>query len=251
MNVSSLFSLEGQVIVVTGASRGIGSALAGGLSEAGAKVIGLARSKHPDSSLSHDVDYRRCDVTHSEAFQALCAAVYRDYGKLSGLINSAGVSYEPGTTQPIKNVFEQTVKANLVAPYMCSMVVREYIKRSGGGSIVNITSINSLVGFPGNPGYVAAKGGLRMLTRSLAIDLITDEIRVNAVAPGYIHTEMTAKSYADPYLYQQRLNHMIIPRWGKPEDLVGAVIFLCAEASSYITGQDIVVDGGWTAKGLI
>jgi gluconate 5-dehydrogenase len=124
------------------------------------------------------------------------------------------------------------------------------MERSGGGSIINVTSIGAVQGFPGNPGYVASKGGLRLLTKALALDLADKNIRVNNLAPGYIHTAMTDKSFNDPQRHQERLARMMLKRWGKPDDLIGAAIFLASEASAYVTGQDIFVDGGWTAKGL-
>ena len=111
-------------------------------------------------------------------------------------------------------------------------------------------SIGSMQGFPDNPGYIASKGGLRMLSKSLAIDLAKDNIRVNNIVPGYISTDMTKGSRNDPVLYEERLERMIIQRWGETEDIVGAVIYLASNASSYVTGIDLVVDGGWTAKGL-
>jgi len=120
-----------------------------------------------------------------------------------------------------------------------------------GGSIINITSIGSVVGFPGNPGYVASKGGLRMMTKALAVDYGQAGIRVNAIAPGYIETAMTAGSFADPELHEQRRRHTCLGRWGSVSDMVGAAIFLASDASSYVTGQDLIVDGGWTAKGLV
>jgi NAD(P)-dependent dehydrogenase (short-subunit alcohol dehydrogenase family) len=106
------------------------------------------------------------------------------------------------------------------------------------------------MGFPRNPGYVAAKGGLRMLTKALALDLGCHGIRVNNLAPGYVRTAMTEASHADPVLHGERLRHMILPRWGLPDDLVGAAVFLASDASAYVTGSDLFVDGGWTAKGL-
>ena len=108
-----------------------------------------------------------------------------------------------------------------------------------------------MLGFPNNPGYVAAKGGLRMLTKALAVDHGADDIRVNNLAPGYVHTDMTKTSWADAAAREDRARHTVLGRWGEPQDLVGAAIFLASDASSYVTGQDIFVDGGWTAKGLV
>lgn len=252
MNVflNELFSIAGKVIIVTGASRGIGMTIANSLAKAGAKVIGLSRSENPSNNLSVNVDYKQCDITDRKKFNKVCKSVSDKEGTIDVLINSAGVSLTTSTQSDSRENFNHILDVNLKAAYECCMTVSEYMKSSHFPSIINITSINSVVGFPGNPGYVAAKGGLRMLTKALAIDLIKDNIRVNAIAPGYIHTDMTEKSYNDTKMNKQRLRHMIIPRWGEPEDIVGAVIFLISGSASYITGQDIVVDGGWTAKGL-
>jgi gluconate 5-dehydrogenase len=107
-----------------------------------------------------------------------------------------------------------------------------------------------VLGFPENPGYIASKGGVMALTKSLAIDLSPKNIRVNNIVPGYIKTDMTKKSFKDIELYNERLSRMIIKRWGNVEDIAGAAIFLASNASSYMTGIDIVIDGGWTAKGI-
>jgi len=144
--------------------------------------------------------------------------------------------------------FKNTIDINLVASYKCLQVISAYMLN--GGSIINVISIGSMQGFPDNPGYIASKGGLRMLSKSLAIDLAKDNIRVNNIVPGYISTDMTKGSRNDPVLYEERLERMIIQRWGETEDIVGAVIYLASNASSYVTGIDLVVDGGWTAKGL-
>lgn len=248
--VEKLFSIDDRVIVVTGASRGIGMKLANGMAQAGAKVFGLARSVTPSTDLLPEVKYRQCDVTDKLGFSQICDDIANSEGRIDVLINSAGISLSSAGQEEEESNFDHTLDVNLKSAYRCSMAVSSYMKNSESASIINITSINSTIGFPGNPGYVAAKGGLRMLTKALAIDLISKNIRVNAIAPGYIHTDMTNRTHSDPYLHEQRLRHMIIPRWGKPEDIIGAAIFLVSDASSYITGQDIVVDGGWTAKGL-
>jgi len=124
------------------------------------------------------------------------------------------------------------------------------MKSAGGGSIINITSLNAELAFPGNPAYMASKGALRQLTRSAAYDLAPYGIRANNIAPGYIKTAMTEKSYNNQQLYEARQSRTILGRWGTPGDLAGAAIFLASNASSYITGQDLYVDGGWNIKGL-
>jgi NAD(P)-dependent dehydrogenase (short-subunit alcohol dehydrogenase family) len=238
-----LFSLEGRAAIVTGGSRGIGAAIAAGLAGAGANVTAVARSERAD--LPAGVRYRRCDITAAGEFEKLVSQEPR----LDILVNAAGISLPPSEGTDAER-FERTLQANLSATYRACAAAAAVMQKSGGGSIINVTSINSALGFPGNPGYVAAKGGLRMLTRALAVDYGKHDIRVNALAPGYIRTAMTAGSYADPAQRDARIARMIIGRYGEPDDLVGAAIFLASPASAYVTGTDLFVDGGWTAKGL-
>lgn len=242
--VARLFALDGRTAIVTGASRGIGAAIASGLAGAGARVFGLARSALPVEAAA-GVDYRACDVTDAAAFAAVCA----EAGRVDVLVNAAGITLPAATAAERLANFAPTLDVDLRAVYACCMAAVPRMPR--GGSIVNVTSINSVLGFPGNPAYVAAKGGLRMLTRALAVDLGEAGIRANNLAPGYVHTAMTAASHADPALHEQRRRHTILGRWGEPGDMVGAAIFLASDASAYVTGQDLFVDGGWTAKGMV
>lgn len=244
--LDTLFSLSGRTAIVTGASRGIGLAIAEGLAAAGAHVVGLGRSSTPERVVK-DVDYRVLDVTDHAAMATLC----RQTGKLAILVNAAGITLAAGAPEQRLTTFQRTVAVNLEAVYAACLAAADVMVETGGGSIVNVTSIGSVLGFPDNPGYVAAKGGLRMMTRALAVDLGPRGIRVNNLAPGYIHTAMTAASHADPHRHEQRRRHTALGRWGEPADLVGAAIFLASDASAYVTGQDIFVDGGWTAKGLV
>jgi NAD(P)-dependent dehydrogenase (short-subunit alcohol dehydrogenase family) len=140
---------------------------------------------------------------------------------------------------------------NLHAAFqLATMAARVMKKQPQGGVIINITSLGAMLGFPNNPAYVASKGGLRQLTKAMAYDLSRYNIRVNNICPGYMRTDMTRKSYQDQEIKAERDRRIMLGRWGKPEDLVGPCIFLASEASSYITGIDLPVDGGWLAKGL-
>jgi gluconate 5-dehydrogenase len=248
--LAQLFSLEGRVALVTGASRGIGAALADGLAGAGARVVGVARSPAPRDPFRQPVRYVAADV--AAGLDALIAEIVAEHGRIDVLVNAAGVSVSAAPDQALA-AFDATLDVNLRAAYAACLAAAPHMAARAegcGGSIINVTSINSLVGFPGNPGYVAAKGGLRLLTKALAVDLGPRGIRVNALAPGYIHTDMTAASFADPERHAARARHTCLGRWGEVEDLVGAAVFLASDASRYMTGQDLVIDGGWTAKGL-
>ena len=249
--LETLFSLEGKSAIVTGASRGIGRAIAEGLAQAGASVLGIAGSELSDEQAPMGVEYRSWDVTGEKDFADLCRNVVDRHGSLDVLANAAGISLPPGPDDEDELRFLRTLEVNLTAAYRCCRATIPFMRESGGGSIINVTSINSMLGFPNNPGYVAAKGGLRMLTKALAVDHGADDIRVNNLAPGYVHTDMTKTSWADAAAREDRARHTVLGRWGEPQDLVGAAIFLASDASSYVTGQDIFVDGGWTAKGLV
>lgn len=247
--IQRLFSLEGRSAIVTGGSRGIGAAIAGGLAAAGARVTAMARTAERPADIPLAVEYRACDITAAGAFETLAEQVFSRTRRLDILVNAAAISL-PSSEGSELDRFDRTIDVNLRCTYRICVAAARLMQRSGGGSIINVTSVNSVLGFPSNPGYVASKGGLRMLTKALAIDLAKANVRVNALAPGYIRTAMTAASHADPAQREARIARMIIPRYGEPEDIVGAAIFLASTASSYITGTDLFVDGGWTAKGL-
>ena len=241
----SAFSLADKIAIVTGASRGIGAAIAGGLKGAGATVIGLSRS----GTAPEGVTAMACDLADDGSITQAFDAVARQHGRLDVLVNAAGISLPPSSTETELTRFRTTVATDLTGVYATILAAYPLLK-TGGGSIINVTSINSIRGFPGNPGYVAAKAGLAGLTRALAADFGADGIRVNALAPGYVATEMTAKSFADPAMHEDRRRHTMLGRWGQPGDMVGAAIFLASDASAYVTGQEFFIDGGWTTKGL-
>jgi NAD(P)-dependent dehydrogenase (short-subunit alcohol dehydrogenase family) len=245
--ITQLFSMKGKVCLISGASRGIGRSLADSFHDAGAVVFGLGRSeKAIDPCLW---TYRQCDVNNKGQLTKVMEDIAETEGRFDVLINAAGITNSYSESDSTSSFF-QMIQTNLIAVHETCLLASEYMKTSGGGSIINITSIASEIGFAGNPGYVSSKGGLKMLTKALANDLSPYNIRVNSIAPGYIRTDMTKGSYEDQTLNQNRVNRMIIKRWGETSDLSGAALLLASEASSYITGIDLFVDGGWTAKGL-
>jgi NAD(P)-dependent dehydrogenase (short-subunit alcohol dehydrogenase family) len=158
--------------------------------------------------------------------------------------------YQPSGVGRQQRAAAIPLATDLTGVYATILAAYPLLKAAGSSSIINITSINSVRGFPGNPGYVAAKAGLAGLTRALAVDYASDGVRVNALAPGYVATDMTATSFADPAMHEDRRRHTALGRWGNPDDMVGAAVFLASAASGYMTGQELFVDGGWTTKGL-
>jgi NAD(P)-dependent dehydrogenase (short-subunit alcohol dehydrogenase family) len=246
--LENLFSLNDRTVLVAGASRGIGHALAEGCAAADGRVFAFARSNEYEPFATAEVTYRRCDIADKGAVSSLITEIAAKHGGIDVLINCAGISLDP---DPDGNseAFRKTIEVNLTAAYSLMQAVYPHMKAKGG-SMIQVTSLASRFGMPDNPGYVAAKGGLASLCRALALDWGKDGIRVNAILPGYILTDMTRRSHEDAEKRGARQRRMILDRWGRPDDLVGAVLFLASEASAYVTGTEIVVDGGWSARGL-
>jgi NAD(P)-dependent dehydrogenase (short-subunit alcohol dehydrogenase family) len=254
MNISDLFSLEGRVAVVTGASSGLGSEIARTLSAAGAKVAVAARREARLKELAASGPNLlpvACDLEHEDDLFALIRSTREQLGPIDILVNNAGVVGDPvGAESESRTSFERTVTINLTAPMRLSSMVFDDMRKGGSGSILNISSISGVVGIGRLPqaSYVASKTGLVGLTRELALQWARHGIRVNALAPGFFDSEMTGPMMAVPKLAEWVSRNTPTLRLGTPKDFSGAVLLLASDAGSYITGQTIVVDGGWTAR---
>ena len=253
--LEQLFSLEGKIGVVTGASRGIGRGLAEALLRAGARVILVATNEQRLEETTRlfteqglEATARRCDLEYAQQIDELVEWVERECGRIDVLVNAAGVTYTHHLLDYPDEEWEKTLRIDLDAPFRLSRNFGRMMKEQGSGSIVNITSVWAELGGGDNPAYGAAKGALRQLTKAMAVDLGPFGIRVNNIGPGYFRTDMTRGSWSDPEMRQQRIGRTILNRGGEVEDMAGMVVLLASDASSYITGQDFYVDGGWVVK---
>ena len=246
---NNFFNLENKITIITGSSRGIGFSLAKGFIKAGAIVHGISRQKS-DLLISKNYFQHTLDLQNKKSISSLIKKIGDEFGKIDVLINCAGVSIQDDNSNLIDNSINKILDINLLSPYYLSKAVIEYMKKEKNGSIINISSIGAHLGFPRNPAYISSKAGLSGLTRSMAYDYAKFGIRVNNIVPGYFKTDMTKESFNDPKKNEERASRALLSRWGEPNELIGPAIFLASNASSFMTGTDIIVDGGWSIKGL-
>ena len=251
---TSAFRLDGKVALVTGASSGLGRRFALVLAGAGASVVAVARRQDRLEALAteHDaITAAVCDVGDDEALAALVDESLSGHGHIDVLVNNAGISDGPvDAEQEDPALFRRVVEIDLNAPFVLSALVARSMAAAGGGSIVNITSIHGLVAAAPNnqAAYVAAKTGLTGLTRELGCQWATDGVRVNAIAPGYFASELTDELMAGESGPRWIVRNTPMRRPGTESELDGALLFLASDASTYVTGQVLAVDGGWTAR---
>ena len=246
MIINKIFSLKKKKVIIVGGSRGIGKKLVTSFLKSGASVVNLSRSKLSISK--KNFLSIKCDISNFNDIEVAYKIIKKKLKNIDVLINCSGITLSKKTKNFDFNAFKKIVDLNLVFIFKLNTILVPLLKKNG--SIINISSIASYFGFENNPGYISSKSGLSGLTRSMAFDLSKKSIRVNNIVLGYIYTDMTKKSYHSKKMYLARKKRNLLNRWGKTEDVVGASIFLASSASSYITGSDIVVDGGWSIKGM-
>jgi gluconate 5-dehydrogenase len=249
------FSLKGKTALVTGASRGLGKAIALGFAEAGANLVLVSRAAKDLSDVATEV-HRRDKVAHvfpfdlleTDQIPALFDRILAEAGRVDILANIAGMIHRaPAVDFPIQE-WRKVLELNTTATFILSQqFARSCIIKKHSGKIINIASLLSEATRPGIPAYVASKGAIRQLTKALAVEWAQNGINVNGIGPGYFETEITKPLQANIEFNQWVLESTPLRRWGQPDDLVGAAIFLASSASDFITGQIIYVDGGWLA----
>jgi gluconate 5-dehydrogenase len=253
-----MFNLSGRTALVTGSSRGLGFAMASGLALAGADLVlwdvlvdELQAAGEYLESFERQVYVDIVDVTDEAAVRHGIGTITEQFEHLDILVNNAGVSSSSPFESLEENDWQRVLSVNLGGIFHCSKWAAQHMIAEGnGGSIINIASISGLVGNRGvnNSHYCATKGGVIALTRSLAVEWAPHRIRVNAIAPGYFVTPMTDRQKVrDADFYQELIERVPLGRFGEPPDLAGAIVYLASSASSYITGNVLVIDGGYTA----
>ena len=244
--------LSGKVALITGASRGLGKAMAMALADAGAKVALVSRNREQLHAVAHEVGVQAkvfvADVSREEDVARLQSEVMAAYGGVQILINNAGINIRKPLTDFTLDEWNNVLTTNLTAPFLVCRAFVPQMKGKGYGRIINVTSTMSHVSMPLRGAYSASKAGLLGMTRVLALELAADGITVNGISPGPFATEMNTVLMQNPEVNQQFLSRIPVGRWGKTAEVGQLAVYLCAEESGFITGTDILIDGGWCAQ---
>jgi gluconate 5-dehydrogenase len=248
------FALTGRVALVTGSSRGIGLSIAQGLMDAGAHVVlhgrngnGLAAAVERFTSDGYSASHVAADVTDEAAMTAAIELIVARHGRIDILVNNAGISARSPLAQMGTDEWRRVLDVDLTSCFVIAREAGRQMARAGFGRIINIASVAGLIAAPGRASYVAAKHGIIGLTRSLALEFGAQGITANAVAPGFIATELNADMRRDAAIDQWVKSRNPIGRWGKPEEIAGAIIYLSSPLASFVNGSVLVADGGMSA----
>ena len=251
--MTNLFDLTGKVAIVTGARTGIGQGIAEGLAEAGCDIVGAGHAAMPETeayvkNLGRKFLYYDIDLGSQEKIPALVNDTIKLFGRLDILVNNAGIIRRQDVLDFSEENWDDVISMNLKSLFFLSQACARHMKNNGGGKIINIASMLSFQGGIRVVSYTASKSGVMGVTKLMANELAKYNIQVNAIAPGYIATNNTDALIKDPKRSAEILGRIPADRWGKPEDLKGAAVFLASHASDYVNGHILAVDGGWLAR---
>ena len=247
--------LSGKVAVITGASKGLGKAMALALGEAGAQLALVSRDLAQLQVVAAEVRVRGAvaevfqgDVTDEDSVSAAAQAVTTRFGKVQILINNAGINIRKSVTDFTLAEWRRVLDTNLTGAFLMCRAFVPHMRGQGYGRILNLTSIMSHVALPGRSAYAASKTGLLGFTRALALELASEQITVNGISPGPFATEMNTPIMQNPETNQMFISRIPLGRWGKVEEIGQLAVYLCSEAAGFLTGTDLLIDGGWTAQ---
>jgi NAD(P)-dependent dehydrogenase (short-subunit alcohol dehydrogenase family) len=247
--------LNGKVALITGGSRGLGKAMALALAKEGAHLALIARDETKLKTTIDEIrlaggtaEYFLADVTQQAAVNAAKDAIINRYGRVDILINNAGINIRKPLTEYTLEEWHQVMNANLTSVYLMCHAIIPHMTGRDYGRIINLTSMLSHIALPGRVAYCTSKAGLLGFTKALALELAPEKITVNGISPGPVATEMNQVIIQNPVTNQQFLNSLPVNRWGKVGEIGALAAFLCSEDAGFITGTDIVIDGGWTAQ---
>lgn len=255
-NVLESFRLDGKVALVTGGARGLGRTMATALAEAGADIALSGRSLDACQEAADAIAAATgrkagafaADVTKLDDVERLASDVESEMGRIDILINNAGVNIRGPVQQLSEADWDAVVDTNLKGPFLCARAIGPRMVSRGWGRVINMGSILGVVALPGRAPYASSKAGIINLTKVLALEWAGTGVTANAICPGAFGTEMNRSLLDDPVKYKEFVAQIPMGRWGEVDELTGAAVFLASEASSYVTGTSIFVDGGWTAR---
>ena len=247
------FSLENKVALITGGTSGLGKMMALALANAGAFVWIASSRDNADETLQEikqqgsNGSFVQVDVTSSDALEKIVSQILKESNSIDILVNAAGINLRTSAEELTLNEWQKTIDINLTAPFYLSKLVADTMKKNNWGRIINIASLQSLRAFDNSIPYGASKGGVMQLTRALAQAYSKDGILVNAIAPGFFRTNLTESLFQNPDKLKELANKTMMGRNGEEKDIFGISVFLCSDANSYVTGQTVFLDGGFSA----
>lgn len=254
LNGKNLFDMQGKIVLITGSGTGLGEGYAHIFTEVGATVVCADINKAAADKVVADIiaqggkaEAIKVDVTDQQSINDMVAEVVKKHGKIDVLLNNAGVEDIAAFENVTPAQYDKIHAVNLRGTFFVAQAVAKEMKKSGGGKIINIGSLGSYIGLARSSVYCSTKGGVILLSKTMALELAADNIQVNCIAPGYYITPMTMPFYNDPKRRAWIEERIPLGRWGTVADLAGPMLFLASPASDYITGVTINVDGGWLA----
>ncbi|MDI9546000.1 MAG: glucose 1-dehydrogenase [Chloroflexota bacterium] len=255
MNILDRFRLDGKVAVVTGGTKGLGKAMAEGLAAAGAQIAVISRHGDEAGAVAAELSAAKgqacrgyaCDVTQPDQVDALIPQTLMDFGQIDILINNAGINLRGAIDELSVDEFLRVQALNVTGPWLMCRAVAPHMKERRSGRVINMGSTLSIIALADRTPYATSKGAVLQMTRALALEWAPYNITVNAMLPGPFATEMNLPLKQDPDTYAAFVAKIPLGRWGELEEIQGLAVFLASDASSFVTGAGIAIDGGWTA----